>query len=330
LIRHARRVAALALVPILLSTAGCGLLGDNSTESTPGAGGLEKGTITVASVATVDLAAFWIALDGGYFTAEGLTAREVPAAKTEVALTKIESGEVDVGLSTYTAILTAQAKGVFDLKLVTDVSWASAGSNAIMTAPGSGVTNVHDLAGKRIAVSAVNQASGVLTKSVMADNGVDFSQVRWLELPLPNMAQALKDHQVDAAYQPEPFKTQASKLAGATPVIDAGSGSTENFPLTGFAAQAKWTLDNPKTMAAFQRAMDKATRYAVSHREAVESVVVKHTTVTADIASLMTLPGMGSRLDARRIQRVPDLLKQLRVIDKDVDAAAMIVPQVTG
>lgn len=330
MISHARRVAALALVPILLVTASCGLLGDTSTESTPGAGGLEKGTISVASVGTVDLAAFWTALDGGYFTAEGLTVREVPAAKTEVALTKIESGEVDVGLSTYTAIISAQAKGVFDLKLVTDVSWASAGSNAIVTVPGSGVTNVHDLAGKRIAVSDVNQASGVLTKSVMVDNHVDFSHVQWMTLPLPNMAQALKDHQVDAAYQPEPFKTQASKLAGAVPVIDAGSGSTKNFPLTGFAALAKWAQENPKTMAAFQRAMDKATRYAVNHREAVESAVVKHTTVTADIASLMTLPGMGSRLEALRIQRVPDLLEQLHVIDKPIDVATMIVPQVGG
>ena len=330
MIRHARRLVALALVPILLATAGCGWLGKNPTESTPGAGGLEKGTIVVASVATVDLAAFWIALDGGYFTAEGLTVREVPAAKTEVALTKIENGEADLGLSTYTAILTAQAKGVFDLKLVADVSWASPESNEIVTVQGSGVTNVHDLAGKRIAVSDVNQASGVLTKSVMGDNGVDFSQVRWATMPLPNMAQALKDHQVDAAYQPEPFKTQASKLAGAIPVIDAGSGSTKNFPLTGFAAQNKWTQENPKTMAAFQRAMDKATRYAANHREAIESAVVKHTTVTADIASLMKLPGMGSRLDPRRIQRVWDLLKQLGVIDKSIDVATMIVPQVAG
>lgn len=327
MIRHARRVAALALVPIFLATAGCGLLGANTTESTPGAGGLEKSTITVASVATVDLAAFWTALDGGYFTAEGLTVREVPAAKTEVALTKIENGEVDVGLSTYTAIFAAQAKGVFDLRLITDVSWASPRSNQIVTVPGSGVMNVHDLAGKRIAISDVNQASGVLTKSVMAENGVDYSKVQWMALPLPNMAQALGAHRVDAAYQPEPFLTQAAKSVGAIPVIDAGSGSTANFPLTGFAALTKWTQANPKTMAAFQRAMFKATRYAVNHRDAVESAVVGHTTVTDDIAKMMTLPGMGATLDARRIQRVPKLLQDLGVINKEVNAEAMIAPQ---
>jgi NitT/TauT family transport system substrate-binding protein len=326
--RHARRVAALALVPALV--VGCSAMGGNSTESGPGAGGIEKSAVTVATVATVDLAPFWIALDNGYFKAEGLDVREVPAAKTEVSLTKVQSGEVDVGLSTYPAIFLVLARDVANVRLVADGTWASAKSNQIVTVPSSGIKDVHDLAGKRIAVSSITQASGVLTKSVMADHGVDFSKVQWQQLPFPNMAAALKAGEVDAAYLPEPFQTQAAASVGAVPVIDAATGSAEGFPLTGYAALSTWVQENPKTMAAFQRAMFKATRFAVDHRDDVERAVVKHAKVDEGTAKMMTLPAFGSKLDARRIQRVPDLLKPLGVIDRQIDAASVIVPQYAG
>ena len=47
-------------------------------------------------------------------------------------------------------------------------------------------------------------------------------------------------------------------------------------------------------------------------------------------AKLLTLPGYGSTLDARRLQRVPDLLMQMGVITSKVEAAPMIAPQVTS
>lgn len=284
----------------------------------------------MASVATVDLAPFWIALEGGYFTAEGLTVREAPAPKTEVALTKVLSGEVDVGLTTYTAIFGAAAKDIAELRLVADASSASPESNEIVTVPNSSVKTVHDLAGKRIAVSSVTQASGVLTKSVMRDHNVDFTKVKWMEMPLPNVANALQQGQVDAGYQPEPFLKQAAIEVGAIPVIDAASGQTQNMPIAGYAALGKWVQENPKTMQAFQRAMLRATHDATADRSKVERVVVTHAKVKEGIASLMKLPDFQPRLDARRIQRVPDLLKALGVIDRTVDAAPMIVPQVAG
>jgi NitT/TauT family transport system substrate-binding protein len=160
----------------------------------------------------------------------------------------------------------------------------------------------------------------------MRDHGVDFTQVKWVPMPLPEMGAALAQGRVDAAYQPEPFLTLAARTAGAYPVIDAASGSTEGFPLTGYGATARWVQDHPKTMAAFQRAMVKATRDSVN-RARVEPLVVRNAKVDQDIASLMEMPAFGSSLDARRIQRVPDLLQQLGIIQTKLDASSMIASQ---
>ena len=166
----------------------------------------------------------------------------------------------------------------------------------------------------------------MLTQSVMRDHGINSDKVQWVPMPLPEMGTALAQGKVDAAYQPEPFLTQSAKVAGAYPVVDAASGSTQAFPLTGFGATAKWVQDHPKTMRAFQRAMLNATRAAVD-RARIEPLVVRNAKVDQDIASLMVMPAFGSTLDARRIQRVPDLLQQLGVVQTKIDAASMIVPQ---
>jgi NitT/TauT family transport system substrate-binding protein len=314
-----RRLAVLALVVALLS--GCSQLGGSGT-----AGAVEKPSIRVAVFSTVDLATLWLAQEGGYFKAEGIDVQTDVGASGQEALTRMASGKDDLALSTYTLFFLAKSSGAADVKLVADATSASPRSNEVVTVPNSPVKTVSDLNGRRIAISSKNAASDVLTQSVMRDHGVDSGKVQWVPMPLPDMAAALAQGRVDAAYQPEPFLTQAARTAGAYPVIDAASGSTQSFPLTGFGATAKWVQDHPKTMLAFQRAMLNATRASVN-RARIEPLVVRNAHVDQDIASLMVMPAFGSTLDARRIQRVPDLLQQLGVVQTKIDASSMLVPQ---
>ena len=313
-----RRFAVLALVLALVSA--CSQRGGSGS---PGA--VEKPAIRVAIFSAVDLATFWLAQEGGYFKAEGLDVQADTGASGQEALTRMTNGQDDLALSTYTLFFLAKNNGT-DVKLVADATSASPRSNELVTVPNSPVKTVEDLDGRRIAISSKNAASDVLTRSVMRDHGVGFDKVQWVPMPLPEMAAALAQGRVDAAYQPEPFLTQSAKVAGAYPVVDAASGSTQAFPLTGFGATAKWVEAHPKTMLAFQRAMLNATRAAVD-RARVEPLVVRNAKVDQDIASLMVMPAFGSTLDARRIQRVPDLLQQLGVVQTKLDASSMIAPQ---
>lgn len=326
--RNARHTAfGLALTTVLAIISGCSALGGGGPQAASGPSDLESPTIRVATVPTSDLAAFWIAQQDGYFKAEGLTVEELSSATTQVALTKTISGEAAIGLATYPAMVLAKLRDAGDLQLVADGTSASPKSNELLTVPNSPVKTVKDLAGKRIAISALNQASHILTQSVMLDHGVDTSKVTWVPMPLPNVAAALERGDVEAGYQPEPFLTQAAKTVGAIPVIDVASASTLDFPITGYAAMGKWVKANPKTLAAFQRAMLRATRDATNDRKKVQDVVVVHAKVDPDIAALMTLPNFRSKLDSGRIQRVPDLLQKLNIISIRFDVAPMIAAQ---
>lgn len=329
--RSGRRVrarrAALALSAVLAAT-GCGALGASGSTASSSGSGLEKTTLKVSILPTTDLGPFWLAQDSGYFKAEGLSVDSVIAASGQASLTKAISGEADIAFSTYPPFFTAKSTGAADMQLVADATSVNPKSNAIVTVPNSPVKTIFDLADKKIAITAKNTASDLLTRSVMQDHGVDFGKVKWVLIPLPNIAAALQQGEADAAYLPEPYITQAAKTAGAIPVIDINSGATQDFPLTGYGATKKWVRDNPKTLAAFQRAMQRATHDAVNDRAKVEPLLVRFAKIDEDTAKLLTLPGYGSTLDSRRLQRVPDLLLQLGAIPNPIDVNSMIGPQV--
>ncbi len=330
-VRRGRRGAiALALAAVVTtSVGGCGLLGGDDSSSSSGNGNLEKSKIKVAMMSTIDTASFRLAQDGGYFKAEGLDIEVAEAASGQVSLTKLIGGEVDIAYASYTPFFIAMSKGTADIKLVADASSAGPKSTMLVTLPTSSVKSVNDLAGKKIGITAPNTISDTLSKSVMKDHGVDFSKVQWVPLPLPNVAGALKNGDIDAGFLTEPFITSAAKTAGTIPVVDTATGATQDFPTAGYGALGKFATENPKTVAAFQRAMLKATNDATD-RSKIEPLLVKYAKIDQDTASLTTLLTFQSILDARRIQRVPDLLLQMGAIPAKIDVAPMIAPQSAG
>jgi NitT/TauT family transport system substrate-binding protein len=321
-----RAVLGLAASALLVMTTGCSALGSNDSAATGGNASVEKAKINISVLTAADLAPLYLANQNGYFKQEGLEVNITTAASGAATLTKLVSGESDVIFSSYVPLFVAQATGAADIKLVADAVSASPNSTMVIAGPNSPVKTVQDLAGKKIAITAPGTATDTLTKAIMKANNVDFTKVSWVPMAFPDMSTALGKGDVDAALMVEPFLTQAAKTVGAVPVVDAASGPTADFPVAGYASLAKFTAENPKTIAAFQRAMKKATDDAAD-RAKIEPMIVKYAKVDADTAALITLPNYHSTMDPRRLQRVPDLLQEFGLIKKRVDVTQMLAPQ---
>ena len=72
--------------------------------------------------------------------------------------------------------------------------------------------------------------------------------------------------------------------------------------------------------------MRRGTDLALSDRALVEPVLVEFSGVDEQTAKAATLLTFQSTLDAERIQRVPDLMREFEVIPAELAAATMIVP----
>ena len=313
----------MATAGALMGASGCGLLG-GSEQQESGNGKVEKAKIKVGALPTAELAPLHYAAQKGLFEREGLTVEIVTASDGATALNNAIGGDFDITFSSYVPIFAAQAKGVADLKIITDCASAVPNSCLIMSTPSSGVRTPEDLAGKRIAISGTGTISELMVKAAMKANKVPYEKTQMVPLGFINMPNALKSGQVDAAFVVEPFLTLAARDADAVPVLDTTTGPLEDLPLGGYVSNAQFAEKNPKTVAAFQRAMTSAVAEA-QDRAKIEPLLPKFAKIDKETASIITMLKLNARADATRLQRVPRLMLEFGYITKDVDVASMIV-----
>ncbi|SDM17109.1 ABC transporter substrate-binding protein [Allokutzneria albata] len=317
--------ALLAALSLLLVASGCGLLGGDSGADAAGGAGLEKSRIKIGAMPIIDFAPLHMAIQKGYFRDEGLEIETVGIPGGTTSVNGLVGKQFDISVGNWMSFFEAQSKGVADLKLIADGYQARPHNFVIVVPQGSSITAPQHLAGKRIAVTIRGAIAELLAKASMDAHSVDHSGVGWVEIQFPAMPAALKNKQVDAAVMVEPFITQAERNFGALPVLDVAQGATGDFPISGYATTAAFARDNPKTITAFRRALQRAQKEA-SDRGKVEQVLPSFAKGIDQVtASLVHLGAFPTRLDTVRIQRVADLMTVHGLLPKPLKVDGMVM-----
>ena len=118
--------------------------------------------------------------------------------------------------------------------------------------PTSAINKPSDLAGKMIAAGLINSINHVHMVHWLRGKGVDPTSVRFVELPFPQMADALYQKRVDAVWNVEPFMTIMVKSGNARIVVHPYQENNPNMDVTGFYARDNWLKSNPDVAAALQ------------------------------------------------------------------------------
>jgi NitT/TauT family transport system substrate-binding protein len=302
--RKAVLTAALGLTALLLAACGGG-----STAASGSGSGPEKTHLTVGVLPIIDDAPLFLAIKRGYFKQQGLTVTPQIITQSTLALPDMLHGTVDIiGGGNYVSYFEGQAQGTFSIRVLTAATACQPSSFAVLALPGSGITGPAGLAGKTIAVNLTNNIQTLMTGAILKADGVSPASVKYVAIPFPDMATALKAHRVDAISVVEPFLTGATRSLGAKVVMSECAGPTANFPLSGYFATTAWTKQYPKTARAFQRAMAKAQALAASDPAAVKQILPSYTKITAQAAQAISLNSFPTTTDAAQLQRVADLM----------------------
>ncbi|MFD0856110.1 ABC transporter substrate-binding protein [Actinomadura adrarensis] len=316
-----RRWLAGALAGALtLSLAGCG---DDAEVS---ANGLEKSEINVGVMPISEAAGVQIAISRGFFKAEGLDVKLTIANGAAEVLPKLKGGQIDIGQAGHVGVIDAQVKGAFGkLKIVAEASSMTKNLNGILVAKDSSIRTPKDLAGKKIGTNAVKNQNSLLAHATLQPHGVKIDEDRDVVVaPFPAQEQLLKSGKVEAIIVPEPFVTQVQQSIGARLLTDFSSGPTKDFPITGFASTEEFATKNPKTVAAFQRALAKAQALAAD-RAVLQEELPKFTKLDAKIVGVIALNGFPTSTSATRIQRVADVMLQFGYLQSRFDVKTFVV-----
>lgn len=304
-----------------LAATGCSV---SSSAATPN---VEKPDLNVAVVPAVTNMGLFLAQEEGYFAAEGLQVKIASVQSSTTSLTGQLRGEVDVTAGAYVSYILTQFKNptAISWHILSEGSLSQAGSQSVLVSKNSPVRTVADLKGKKVASNILDNVGTLLIQSMLAENGIPVSSVTLVQIPFPDMADALASGHIAAGWFDEPFLSLAQTTIGAQTLFDTGQGSTANFPISGYVSTKAWAEKYPNTASAFVRAITKGQLLADANRAASEVAVTKSIKgVTSQVAALLAFDQYPTGVDPTRVQRVANVMQQFGLTKQAFNISTMI------
>ncbi|HLH23787.1 MAG TPA: ABC transporter substrate-binding protein [Chloroflexota bacterium] len=180
----------------------------------PAVGPAPATQVKVGTIAAINDAGLYLALDRGYFAAEGLDVELVPFRASADMIPLMGNGQLDVGSgAAIPSIFNAISRGVA-LRIVGDKGSYLGSCTPALVVRRSLADTVHtldDLAGRKVAVVNLNVATHLDLVKGLEAAGVPLDRVEVVAIPFPEMNTALANGAVDAALLSEPFLTQGAE-----------------------------------------------------------------------------------------------------------------------
>ncbi|GGN75761.1 hypothetical protein GCM10010112_47310 [Actinoplanes lobatus] len=313
-----RKLLGIPLVLALLSACG-----DDPAPRQSG-DGLERPTINVAMLSLVVNAPYYIAVQEKLFEAEGLTVRTQPVQQSTQAYPALKTGDVDIVFANNASMLFGHDKGDLRINLVAEGTRLTPRFMGVLVMPESPITDIKGLEGHSLSVHVLNNIQAITFDAIAAQGGADPSRIDYRQVVFPQMAAALQKGDLDAIHSQEPFLTDAVRKLGARMVADGGAAPATDLPLDGYFSLETWTKENPRTAAAFQRALRKASAIAAD-RAKVEAILPTYARgIDPEVAKVMTMPHFATTSDPAGMQRLIDLMVEQKRLTNRIDAGTIV------
>lgn len=219
--------------------------------------------IVVGAASNVGGMIVFVAQGKGFFAKNGLNAT-VEVRNTGSALTtSLRAGEIDFAPAAFTNLPVALERGL-ELKgvvgyLGSHFSSPTHDSNVgIIARPGTGISGIADLAGKKVGVT-FGTTGDLYFQEILKANGVSIDSVERINVPPPQHVASLDAGNVDAVVAWEPNVTRALDTVADSTLVSRGGGFVcfcavmHGLPAT--------VYDNPERTQLFVDAMSEAAQW---------------------------------------------------------------------
>ena len=303
-------LAGLAAQPLALSHA----------QGTPAA------SVRVVALPITNFTPLLIARDKGWFAEEHLNVTWTTAAQGAVAVQAVVGGSAEFGSTGILEPMLARGNG-FDVTFVVANCRVRTGppdASAIFVRDGDAIRGPADLMGKRVSVGLLNSVNYVHAVAWLRKNGVDPKSVQFLELPLPNVGDALVNHRIDAGWLVEPFQPVMSQSGQVRVLANPFHVNVPGMDITGYVATESWLKTNADTARRFKRVIDRATVFMNDGpRDERLAWVAKFTGVRPELVARMTLPVFATEFQIDSLQANVELAASQGLV-KPFDVKTMV------
>jgi NitT/TauT family transport system substrate-binding protein len=223
----------------------------------------------------------------GFFRKAGLTVELQPNPYSASIASAVASNAIDIGISTTTTLTIAHAKGVPFTIIAAAAEYRSGpysdGSGYLMVGKQTSIHTGADMNGKVVGAPGLSSLGEFGVRAWVDANGGDATTLKFVELPISEMAGAFATGRIDAAFVAPPFVDDCVKVARQlTPnEMDA---IAKDFLVTAWFTTDAWAKAHPDLIVRFGAALREASAWAAKNPAACAQILAK--TFKADPADL--------------------------------------------
>ncbi len=231
-------------------------------------------------------AAYFVALDKGYFDQEGLSVEIIRGYGSSDAVQKVATGRVDVAFGDLSSLIIGRAKDeTLKVKMVAMIYGKA--PFALFSLKKAAINTPKDLEGKTLSAGGSGDVNYVLFPAFAKAAGFDASKVKWQFLDPALKVQSLVAGQIDVmtefAMQKPVVDKAAADVGGANMLLWADYGF--NVYSNGIMFKEDMLQNKPNVVRGFLRALAKAFDYSFKNPdEAVDILLKRYPTLERDVA----------------------------------------------
>lgn len=211
----------------------------------------------------------YIALDKGYFAAEGLDveAKMFPSGPT--SLVALLSGHAHIQNSAEGAMIHAIIQGN---EIVNIASVAESREPKLVARKDHGIAAPRDFIGKRVATSAGSQSDYFMYK-FFKENGIPLDQVKITNMSGPDMIVALVNGDIDAYFCGQPYVYYGMRQLAEKAIVFYPAKSYRDWSPVNMSAE--FVRKNPETVRKVIRAFLKAEEFVDRQPKEAQRLVAR-------------------------------------------------------
>jgi ABC-type nitrate/sulfonate/bicarbonate transport system substrate-binding protein len=245
----------------------------------------------------------YYAKENGFFEKAGLDVDIIPSASTGAIASAVVSGTYDIAYSTVSTLATAHARGLpFTIIAPAGVINGSKAIGGIVVGMNSTIATPKDLNGKTFGTSGLNTLAEYLPRAWVDKNGGDSTTMKFVEIPFPQIADAIAAGRIDAGYLVEPFIILAKRHGTARFLATGDDAIAPVYLASAWYTTATWAKEHPEIVGRFVAAMADAGRWANANPAKVIPIIANHLKADPAITAAAPRTEFTDRLVAAQIQ----------------------------
>ena len=283
--------------------------------------------LRISTIPIFDIAPLQVAIVKGFFAAEGLEVDTTPIQGGAAGIPALAAGQVQIAFSNIVSTILAakQGLGIDIIAAASNTGDAPPDLAGLIAKKGAPFKTGKDFEGKRIAVNTRNNIIWLYARAWVRTTGGNPDAVTYLEVPFPQMVDAVRGDRVDAAFAVEPF--MSAGIASDMQVVGWPYTTVQKgFPAAQYVASRSFIQQNPAVIERWVRALHKGVDWANQNlgSEELAKIISGYTRIPAEQVMKLPIPAFQKTVDPAALDPVVAEMRRNGMLDGPFDAKALL------